>query len=335
MPVETKQSLGGKKRAESLTEEQRKKIASNAAKARWKESANLPRSICGSPDSPLKIGDIDIPCYVIVQNEQVKRVLSGRGMQTALALGQRHGALLKGFLAKNNLKPFINNELAMELSGPIRFVRPGRGGKLAVGYEATILVDICDAVLAARDAGVLTGKQLLVAKQCEILTRAFAKVGIIALVDEATGYQDIRARYALEEILDKFIAKDLRKWAKTFPDDFYKEMFRLRDWQYAPFSVKRPGVVGTYTNDIVYERLAPKVLEELKKKNPKNAKGGRKHKHFQWLTEDVGHPRLREHLAAVIALMRASPNWRTFKSLLQRALPKYGTNLELPFDDHK
>jgi len=85
-----------------------------------------------------------------------------------------------------------------------------------VGYEATILADICDAVLAARDAGVLTGKQLAVAKQCEILTRAFAKVGIIALVDEATGYQKIRARYALEQILDEFIAKELRKWAKTY-----------------------------------------------------------------------------------------------------------------------
>jgi hypothetical protein len=207
------------------------------------------------------------------------------------------------------------------------------GGKMAVGYEATLLVDICDLVLAARDDGVLTGKQLAVAKQCEILTRAFAKVGIIALVDEATGYQEIRTRRALEEILDEFISKELRKWAKTFPDDFYKEMFRLRGWQYVPFSVKRPSVVGRYTEDLVYERLAPGVLEELKRKNPKTSKGYRKHKHFQWLTENIGHPRLREHLTAVIALMKAATTWSQFYRLVQRALPKYGEQIPLEFKE--
>jgi len=293
---------------------------------------DLPRSICGSPDSPLKIGNIDIPCYVLEHKGEVKRVLSGRGMQTALALGQRHGALLKGFLGKNNIKPYINKELAMELSNPIRFVRPGRGGKLAVGYEATILVDLCDAVLDARDAGVLTVKQLVVAKQCEILTRAFAKVGIIALVDEATGYQEIRSRYALEQILDKFISKELRKWAKTFPDEFYEQMFKLRNWQYIPFSVKRPGVVGRYTNDLVYERLAPGILEELKRITPRDAKGRAKHRFFQRLTEDVGHPRLREHLTAVIALMKAASNWAQFYRMLQRALPKHMEQMPLDME---
>jgi len=217
----------------------------------------------------------------------------------------------------------------MELSSPIRFVRPGRGGKLAVGYEATILVDLCDAVLDARDAEVLKGKQLIVAKQCEILTRAFAKVGIIALVDEATGYQEIRSRYALERILDKFISKELLKWAKTFPDKFYEQMFKLRDWQYIPFSIKRPGVVGRYTNDLVYERLAPGVLEELKRITPRDAKGRTKHRFFQRLTEDVGHPRLREHLTAVIALMKAASNWGQFYRMLQRALPKHMEQMPL------
>jgi len=82
----------------------------------------------GSPDKPLRIGGVEIPCYVL---EDGTRVLSGRGMQTALTLGQRHGALLKGFLGKSNLKPFISDELAMALSSPMRFIRPGRGGKSA------------------------------------------------------------------------------------------------------------------------------------------------------------------------------------------------------------
>jgi len=96
--------------------------------------------------------------------------------------------------------------------------------------------------------------------------------------------------------------------------------------------VKRPSAVGRYTNDLVYQRLAPGVLDELKKRNPVDEKGHRKVRHFQWLTEDVGHPRLREHLAAVIALMKASSTWDQFRRALQRALPKYGTTLELPLN---
>ena len=166
-------------------------------------------------------------------------------------------------------------------------------------------------MLEARQAGTLkTVEQRYVAKQCEILARAFAKVGIIALVDEVTGYQHHRARLALHEILEKFIAKELVKWAKTFPDEFYEQLFRLRGWSYVnlggkpPF--KRPILVGKLTNDIVYDRLAPGVLDELKRKNPKDEKGHRKHKLFQWLTDDIGHPKLREHLVAVITLMKAS-----------------------------
>lgn len=152
-------------------------------------SDSLLRATHGSADRPLRIGNIEIPCYVL---EDGTRVLSGRGMQTALTLGQRHGALLKSFLGKLNLKPYISDELAMALSSPMKFIRPGRGGKSALAYEATILVDICDALLSARKAGVLTPNQLIIASQCEILTRAFAKVGIIALIDEVTGYQEVR-----------------------------------------------------------------------------------------------------------------------------------------------
>lgn len=151
--------------------------------------------------------------------------------------------------------------------------------------------------------------------------------GIIALVDEATGYQYDRARDALEKILDKFISKELRKWAKTFPDEFFENMFRLRGWQYVPFSVKRPGVVGKYTNDLIYERLAPGVLEELKRLTPRDERGRTKHRFFQRLTENVGHPRLREHLAAVIALMKASHKVGSVLPYDPTITPKiYGTN---------
>jgi len=63
------------------------------------------------------------------------------------------------------------------------------GKRIVNGYDATILPLVCDAWLSARDAGVLKPSQLDKAQNAEILMRSLAKVGIIALVDEVTGYQ--------------------------------------------------------------------------------------------------------------------------------------------------
>jgi hypothetical protein len=154
-----------------------------------------------------------------------------------------------------------------------------------------------------------------------MLTRGLAHVGIIALVDEATGYQDVRDRLALQAILDAYLRKELAAWAKRFPEEFYRQIFRLRDWQWKGMKVNRPQIVAKYTNDLVYERLAPGILDELQRRNPKDEKGQRQAKHHQWLT-DVGHPALAQHLHAVIGFMRASARWDQFYRLLQRAFPK-------------
>ncbi len=162
-----------------------------------------------------------------------------------------------------------------------------------------------------------------------MLMRAFAKVGIIALVDEATGFQEVRDNLALQAILDKFLRKEFATWAKCFPVDFYREIFRLRKWEWRGMKINRPQVVAHYTNDIVYKRLAPGILKELKIKNPKDDKGRRKAKYYQWLTEDVGHPALAQHLYAVIGLMRIADSWEGFKRMLDRAYPQKGDTPQL------
>ena len=161
--------------------------------------------------------------------------------------------------------------------------------------------------------------------------RGLATVGIITLVDEATGYQRIQER-ALAKILEKFIDNELQKWTKTFPYEFYKQIFRLRGWK-GPNGVKRPQVIGHYTNDFVYDRLAPGILEELRRINPRLPSGELKNRHHQWFTEDFGHPKLREQLAAVIAIMRLSTNWDNFVRNINKAFPRRGKNFEIPFDD--
>lgn len=287
------------------------------------------QALYGSQDNPLRIGDLTIPCYVL---EGERRVLVQRGIVSALGMARGSSANTGGdrlakFTAGKALSPYVSADLLAVTANPIKFRTPN--GNVAHGYEATILADICEAVLQARADGKLQKQQEHIAKQCEILVRGFARVGIIALVDEATGYQEVRARRALEKILERFISDELLKWAKMFPDEFYEQMARLRGLHYSEIATKRPPYIGRLTNDIVYERLAPGVLEELKRKNPRDDKGRRKHKHFQYLTEDIGNPRLREHLWAVIGLMRASSNWRNFYSLLNRAFPKYTDHPQL------
>ena len=201
----------------------------------------------------------------------------------------------------------------------VNFYTPS--GRLAEGIRAEHVPLVCETYLKARDAGALKASQASVAAQADILMRGFAHVGIIALVDEATGFQDDRDRLALATILERFIAKELRKWVKTFPLDFYKELCRLRG---IPFSadMKLPLYFGHLTNNVVYSRLAPGVLAELKKKNPAD-NGKRKNKHHQLLTADVGHPKLLQHLGSVVTLMKISKDWDGFEKMLEEVHPPY------------
>ena len=177
------------------------------------------RATHGSPSRPLKIGNAEIPAYVL-SNEM--RILSGRGLQGALAPGQKRSDILKNFLtdllSKPGTKDIAHGDLLQALENPVRFIRPGRGGKLATGYEATILADICSFVLEARYKGILKTKYgLRIADECEILQRGFAKVGIIALVDEVTGYQDDRDSLALQKFPDAYLQPYAATWAKRSP----------------------------------------------------------------------------------------------------------------------
>jgi hypothetical protein len=333
--------MGGEARAVTLTPERRSEIARKAVQARWekyKPDEALPRAAYGSPERPLKIGPLEIQAYVL-DNE--KRVLVQTGMINAL--GMSHGGSgaqtrtgkdrLAKFVSGKYINPFIPKELAARTENPIKFRLAT--GQIAYGYEATILADICDAVLEARKRGALQKQQEHIAAQCEILVRGFARVGIIALVDEATGFQDKRTKDALLRIMEEYIAKELRPWIKTFPDDYYKEIFRLNCWPFRAAGGKRPSVIGRWTNDVVYDRLAPGVRQALHELAERDENGRPKHKLFQRLTESSGHPKLREHLSAVVALMKASNSWGEFKKMIQRALPAYGSNLVLPLDDRQ
>lgn len=329
-------SKGGKARAAKLSPKRRREIAQEGGLTKWskrveselskEELAAMPRA---THIGRLPIGDAVIDCAVL---EDGRRVLSQRSVGRALGrkrggsdwrIGKDEagGGKLPYFLIAENVKPFITNDLLVAASQPILY-RPLHGGQLAHGMEATLLPQVCDVWLKAREAGVLTrATQQMIATKAEILMRGLARVGIIALVDEVTGYQYDRDRTELHRILSAYIAEELMPWTQRFPDSFYEELFRLKGWQYSPPSTKRPKMVGKLTARLIFEKLPPGVLGKLREKNPVIKPGYRRYKLHQFLTLDIGDKHLEKQVISVTTLMRVSRTWRDFEVLFGRAFP--------------
>jgi hypothetical protein len=321
---------GGKARAAGMTAGERSDASREAAIARWDEARGVLRAV---KDGTIKIGEAEIDCAVLPGEV---RVLSQRSMMKALNRYRPGGRgttdpesdevdIMPRFVAAKNLQPFISDELRLALLQPIEYRAAGpkgNGGRAAQGIKAELLADICVVYLDAERKGVLKPQQQGSADAARVLHNALAKTAIVALVDEATGYQYERARTALAEIFEAFISKELAGWVKTFQDEFYEQLFRLRNLSTANIK-KRPQYFGKLTNNIVYARLAPGVLEELRKKNPTTEAGGRKSKHHQHLTREVGHEKLKEHLIVATTLMKISSDYKSFIAQLDKVAPKY------------
>ncbi len=326
-------SEGGRARANKLSAGRRREIARQAALARW--GSDLP---VAEWDGQLKIGNMVLPCAVLSDGTRIlteTQFMKTMGIYRSGAVSVRRqtgDARLPLSLAFKNLRPFVEKHLG-DVHEPVRF-RTKSGNISSSGIPAEIIPKICEVWMDAHAAGVLGPTQEKIASKAEVLLRGLARVGIIAMVDEATGFQADRARDALAEILEKFVTKELRKWVKTFPSEFYEQLFRLRGLPFPPQgTVSRPQYFGHLTNDIVYARIAPGLKDELKRLTPRDSRGRHRNKLFQSLTEDVGHPRLREHLASTIALMRISPDYKTFLRHLDKALPRWDDTLPIRFGE--
>jgi len=326
---------GGQARARSLTPEQRSGIARLAAEKRWEgRTSHVPKE---THTGILKIVNKEIPCSVL---ENGIRVFSTRGVTRAMG-GRRTGTSggtdigapkLPTFLTSEAVKPFISSELMARLVTPIPY-RPEHGGRSAFGYEATLLPEICEAILDANKAGKLKKNQTHLADTADILLRGFARVGVIALVDEATGYQADRAKDELFRILEAYISKELLPWTKRFPDDFFAQIYRLHGWEFKPGNNKRPVHVGKLIKHLVYKQLPPGVIEELELRNPASGTGYRRYRHHQFLTVDTGNEHLDKQIVAVTTLMRAADTRDNFKKMFERAFPHRGQQLDLPMPE--
>jgi hypothetical protein len=278
----------------------------------------------------LEVAGSKIPCAVLKNG---KRIISQTGLFGAFdrpRKGEKRQEGLPSIIGAANLLPYVTNELR-EKCKAIHYFHTN--GTVAVGYDAVLIPLVCNLYLEADQTNprMLVASQEKIVERAKILVRALAKVGITALIDEATGYQYERERNELQVLLSKYIAEEFLPWTSRFPREYYQEIFRLYEWAYDPLSLKRTPFIGKFTNEFVYKEMSPEVLEELRKKNPINENGRRKHKHHQHLTSNIGVPHLERHLTKLITVMQLSDNLDDFKENFKRAFKK--TNqLKLDFD---
>lgn len=312
-------SLGGKARAESLSKEEKRDIARHAAEARWEKAGKEPVPKA-THEGILRIGEMEIPCAVL---EGGKRVLSLSGFM--VALGRARQAKGRGyykgdvnlpvFLSAGNLKEFIPNNLGVTSTG-IEF-KPLTGGR-AYGYAAELLPKVCWVFLDAKAAGKLKSNQIHIADQAMILVRALTDTSIIALVDEATGFQYERPRRDLQEYLKKFLSENLIRWAKSFPNDYFKHLCRLKGVVLRE-DMKLPQYFGHLTNDLIYRRIAPGLLKSLKDRRAE--RGNQSNKLYWWTSDELGHNELMLHLGTVVGLMKIHSDYDQFKKQLDTIAP--------------
>lgn len=332
-------SKGGLQRAENLSELERKEIASNAAKKRWEKEHRLPKA---THRGDLSIGDLIIPCAVLEDGSRIiteacfVNILGSTGGKQRKAraeMSTNEEVPIPLFLASKALKPFVDGVFD---GGYPELIKYKDGRKVSTGYQAAILPKVCEIWLKARDSGNLQSQQLPKAMKAEILMRALAHIGIVALVDEVTGYQEDRDRDALHKLLEVYLVEEKLKWAKRFPDEFYKQIYRLKNWEWPNKLSNHPSYVGKLTNKLVYDKLPKGVLDELRVRNPtKSGTNHRKWKHHQFLSEDIGQADLRDHLLQLVTIMRISRDWPTFVANFETAFPAPGqqTVLDMEFND--
>ncbi len=318
---------GGRARASVLTDEERREIAKRAAEKRWEKAGKRKekpvdefenREQAGpvelGPDSEhnavigempfsmfrgiLRIGDVEMECHVLSNGA---RVLTQREMVRMLSGGRESGNLQR-YIDRNPLT--ANN---FELGPTVNFKVPGTS-IIAIGHEATQLIDLCDKYLEAREANLLKKSQLTLAVQAEIVIRATAKVGIVALIDEVTGYQEVRAKNALQLKLQAFIADELQEWAKMFPDEFWWELARLESIHYSPRS--RPLRWGRYVMMFVYDSIDPDVGGWLRENNPDPHY---RMNHHQWLKK-FGREKVHDQITKVVTIMKLCKDMTDFKA---------------------
>ena len=305
----TIQSDGGKARAKSLTPEERSQIAKKAALSRWAKPDSVQDDEVAATDGQpvaqhrgfLTVFNPAIPCYVLSTGVRV----IGRTSATEVLTGIKGGGSLEKYIDVNSLKPFISKGKVLEEMVAFRLPEVEGLGKAVKGLSSSSFIELCQGFVNAMNAHLLgqaklTDRQLQMGVKASIFLSACAKVGLDALIDEATGYQYERTKDALQLKLKAYLADEMRKWERTFPEELWIEFGRLTGWSHSV--TNRPKYWGKLVMELVYEYLDPDVAAWLKKHAPEPRHGQNYH---QWVSGQFGLKKLVEHIWMLIGVAKS------------------------------
>ena len=253
---------------------------------------------------------MEVPCYVL---EDGQRVI-GRTSATELLTGIKGGGALEKYVGVRALEPFISKENLLEKLVPFRLLEVAGLERAVKGLPAELMIEVCQGFVAALQSNLdpksehprLTERQVQMAIKASMFLSACAKVGLVALIDESTGYQYERAEDALQVKLRAFIADELRAWEKTFPDELWSEFGRLTGWKGSLNA--RPKWWGKLVIELVYDTLDEDVAKYLRENKPPT--GIRWH---QQLTENLGVRQLVSRCFEVIGMAKTCNDMRELR----------------------
>lgn len=112
----------------------------------------------------------------------------------------------------------------------------------------------------------------------------------------------------------KYIDKRINEYSKKFPQEYYREIFRLKGWAIPSNGniSRKPSIVGKFTIDFIYGRFPKEVLPAIETNNPYiNDLGIRYYKHFQFLTSEASI-KLEKFIKDSIIIMKRCNYWDEF-----------------------
>lgn len=317
-----KKVAAAKARAKALSPNARSTIAANAAAARW---GRTPLKATHKGNFKADFG-IDVDCYVLGDPAKTP-VISQRGMGQAIGFSRR-GSRFTVFVNSQTMDDYIGRDLRGKIENPVVFQLPGAAAGSPVlaranGYDATILIDICNAILAAKAGGKLSGSRYdKMIEQARIITAASAKNGIRHLVYALAGYTP-----SAEETIAAFklyVQEEARAYEKEFPNELYREWYRL-------YGIPEPGkgkpwLFKHLTVRHIYYPLAKsngKILNLVRAL--KASDGDARKKLFQFLSE-IGARALSRHIGRVQEMAESSDSAAVYETKINE---RFGEQHEL------
>lgn len=305
----------------------------------------IPRAIV--VESDLHIGETTLTCSVLNDG---RRVIKDTSLFKALDRSRKGETRIEGFppiIGSKTLATLLTEKYPHYLETIMPFEVAQFNGKTGKWYDANTIPMICDLYMEAEKEKLITANQQHVLDKAKILLRSLARVGITALIDEATNYQDIRGKDELQILLEQFISEELRPYSREFRRDYFEQLFRLYNLPYDPTSSRRPRFFAGFTRKYVYDMLPPNVWDKLDNINPliynsERGRWDRKHRLHQYLSEDKGLKFLREHLESIIPVMKLSSDIEDFKGKFElvysdkiKAIEKMKDQYQTTLDDFK